>query len=401
MAGTLNAFIDEELSLDGATDGPLVGASFAVKDLFDIAGHVTLSGNPDWGRTHDAATENALSVDQLLAAGASMHGKTITDEFAFSIVGENHHYGTPVNPNAPGRTCGGSSSGSASAVAGELVDFALGTDTGGSVRVPASFCGIFGLRPTHGRLSSHGIFPLAPSFDTAGWFARDPNLLRRVGSVLLADHKPAASPVRRLLFPTDVWGQASEGAQEALAPAVSALEARFGGAERMELTEGEGLDSWFQAFRMVQGAEIWQSLKDWVAKHDPEIGPGIKERLAWCSTIDEETRAAADLKRASITRRIAEITADGTVLVLPVAPGPALKAGESAVASDDIRALIIKFSGVAPMAKVPQISLPLAKVEGCPIALTVMAAQGMDEALLDLAVECCGKAENGIAGLAA
>lgn len=397
MAGTLNAYTDEALSVDGATEGPLAGKTFAAKDLYDVAGAVTIAGNPDWGRTHGKATANARTVDQLLTAGASLRGKTITDEFAFSIVGENHHHGTPENPNAPGRTCGGSSSGSASVVAGGLVDFALGTDTGGSVRVPASFCGIFGLRPTHGRLAAEGIFPLAPSFDTAGWFARDPDLLKQIGPVLLQDHTDTPAPIRKLLLPTDAWGQASEAAWDALAPAVAALEARFGGAERLELTDGEGLDAWFETFRMAQGAEIWDVLGPWVKDVEPEIGPGIKERLAWCSTIDRDTRAKADAKREAIAARVAELTQNGTILVLPVAPGPALPAGQAAVASDEIRAKIIKLSGIAPMARVPQISLPLGRVEECPIALSLMAAPGMDEALLSLAAEMCGAAQDGLA----
>ncbi len=110
-----------------------------------------------------------------------MVGKAITDELTYSLNGENIHYGTPVNPKAPGRIPGGSSSGSAVAVAGELADFALGTDCGGSVRAPASFCGIYGMRPSHGRISTAGVFRLAPRFDTVGWFARDGRLLELRG----------------------------------------------------------------------------------------------------------------------------------------------------------------------------------------------------------------------------
>ena len=158
---------------DGASAGPLAGLSFAAKDIFDVAGAVTGCGNPDWAATHAAAAEDSWAVARLLPAGARLVGKTITDELAYSLNGQNAHYGTPTNPNGPGRIPGGSSSGSASAVAGGVVDFALGSDTGGSVRIPASYCGIFGLRPTHGRLPLDGVMPLAPSFDTLGWFARD------------------------------------------------------------------------------------------------------------------------------------------------------------------------------------------------------------------------------------
>ena len=158
--------------LTGAAAGPLAGLTCAIKDLFDIAGYVTGGGNPDWHASHEAARRTAPVVQKLLDAGATIVGKTHTDELSRGIFGENAHYGTPINPKAPGRVPGGSSSGSAAAVAGQLVDFALGTDTGGSVRVPASFCGIYGLRPSHGRLPFEGVLPQAPSFDTIGWFAR-------------------------------------------------------------------------------------------------------------------------------------------------------------------------------------------------------------------------------------
>ena len=182
----LNAFCSHSTAaLKGAPGGPLAGLTFAAKDLFDIAGHVTGAGNPDWLRLHTPAPRTAPVVQTLLDAGADMVGKTHTDELSRGIFGENAHYGTPTNPRAPGRVPGGSSSGSAAAVAGGLVDFALGTDTGGSVRIPASFCGIFGIRPTHGRLSLDGVVGQAPSFDTVGWLARDADLLARVGAVLL------------------------------------------------------------------------------------------------------------------------------------------------------------------------------------------------------------------------
>ena len=153
MSEPLNAFIPhDEVIWPGAPEGPLKGLPFAAKDIYDIAGHVTGCGNPDWLATHPPATSHAAPVVRLLAAGAELVGKTITDELAYSLNGQNFHYGTPLNGNAPGRIPCGSSSGSAAAVAGGAVDFALGSDTGGSVRVPAAVCGIFGIRPTHGRV---------------------------------------------------------------------------------------------------------------------------------------------------------------------------------------------------------------------------------------------------------
>ena len=175
------------VEIAGRTAGPLAGVSFAVKDIFDVAGTVTGCGNPDWLAGHGAAERHAPAVQMLLDAGGRLVGKTVTEELAFSAVGINPHYGTPRNSAAPGRVPGGSSSGSAAAVGGGLVALALGSDTGGSVRVPASYNGIYGMRPSHGRISLAGVMPLAPSFDTVGWFARDPQLLATAGRVLLDD----------------------------------------------------------------------------------------------------------------------------------------------------------------------------------------------------------------------
>src|SRR6478735_9420817 len=179
------AFI-ERFTVEPTGHGPLDGLTFAVKDLIDVAGHRTGGGNPTWLATHPPATVHAICVEQLLAAGARCEGKTITDEIAFSLLGENHFYGTPLNPAAPDRVPGGSSNGSASAVACGLIDFALGTDTGGSVRIPASNCGIWGWRPSHGLISVAGVMPFSPTLDTVGVFTRSAELLQRVATVLLA-----------------------------------------------------------------------------------------------------------------------------------------------------------------------------------------------------------------------
>ncbi len=228
MPNRLGAFVPHfQDTLRGAESGPLAGTKFAVKDIYDIAGHVTGCGNPDWLRTHKPAAKTAPVVEKLLAAGGTMIGKTVTDEIAYSLNGQNFHYGTPVNSNAPGRIPGGSSSGSASAVAGNAVDFALGSDTGGSVRVPASLCGIMGIRTSHGRIPLDGIMPLAPSFDTIGWFARDGALLNRIGAVLLDEDK-VPTPFGELLVCEDGFAQANLSCAAALQPAVNAAATAVG-----------------------------------------------------------------------------------------------------------------------------------------------------------------------------
>ena len=261
MNDPLGAFVPGvEVDIAGADEGPLSGLRFAAKDIFDVAGSVTGCGNPDWARSHGPADAHSAAVQALLDAGAHLVGKTITDEFAYSLNGINHHYGAPTNSNAPGRITGGSSSGSASAVAGGAVETALGSDTGGSVRIPASYCGLYGIRPTHGRISLEGVMPLAPSLDTVGWFARDAELLRRVGEVLFSDSLASAPAVVRLLIAEDAFAQADEAVRQALAPWVERLEARLGRGARIALGEpGGGLPNWVGHLRAFLGSEAWAS----------------------------------------------------------------------------------------------------------------------------------------------
>jgi amidase len=225
MHDPINAFVPgPRVSIEGAPNGPLRGLTFAAKDLFDVAGHPTGGGNHDWARAYPVPTRHAWAVQTLLDAGATLIGKTITDEVSLGILGENAFDGTPLNTRAPDRVPGGSSSGSAAAVAAGLCDTALGTDTGGSVRVPASFCGLYGICPTHGRLDLSGMLPQAPTSDTTGWFARDAATFARISSVLLGGPIPAALPTR-LIVAVDAFGFADADVAAALRPMVDRLAA--------------------------------------------------------------------------------------------------------------------------------------------------------------------------------
>lgn len=396
MRDPLNCFIDPALAIDGGGEGPLAGTTFAVKDLFDIQGKVSHCGNPDWGKTHSPANRNAPSVERLLAAGADLRGKTHTDELAYSINGENPHYGTPQNPNAIGHIPGGSSSGSASAVAGGLVDFALGTDTGGSVRIPASFCGLFGLRPTHGRIPLEGLMPLAPSFDTIGWFARDPGLFHRVGRVMLDDYRADETRPARLVMPTDIWALCDPGTKAALAHGLAALQARFGTPEEVLLAP-DGLKPWFMPFRIAQGWEIHQTHKDWIAEFDPTFGPGVAERMQWVATLTEGEYREAERVRAQVRARFVELTDGDSLIVVPTAPGPAPEVGRTAEALESFRYRVLQNSGMTPLSGHPQISLPVGRLEGMPVGLSLIAAHGRDEWLMHLAETLCGEAKSGLA----
>lgn len=370
------------VAVKGSGRGPLSGLTFGVKDIYDIAGHKTGFGSPDWLATHDAAKDTAATVAALLAAGADMPGKTQTDELTYSLNGENAHYGAPVNVNAPGRIPGGSSSGSAAATAGGLVDFALGSDTGGSVRAPASFCGIYGIRPTHGRVSLQGACALAPSFDTAGWFARDAALLEKVGRVLLGD--AAAPAVGGALHAVDAFALLDDTARAALQPALDRVRRVLGPSREVTVSES-GLGGWFQAFRVLQGAEIRDTLGPWVKQAQPKLGPGVRERMQWVMTIATEDIAAAQRVRDAVRARMDQLLSGNAVLVLPTVPDIAPLLNTPPAQLDDFRTRAMSLLCIAGHAGLPQVSLPLATLNGCPLGLSLAAGRGNDALLLQLA----------------
>ena len=380
---TLGAFCRHtHVQLAGAKSGPLHGLSFGLKDIFDVAGHRTGFGSPDWLATHDAAAHTASVATRLLDAGADLVGKTHTEEMAFSLTGENAHYGTPINPAAPDRVPGGSSSGSAAAVAGGLVDFAIGSDTGGSVRAPASFCGIYGIRPTHGRIALDGVCPLAPMFDTCGWFARDAALLARVGSVLLGGTPQTPG---RVLLATEAFALALPGAAEALAPAVARVTAMLGDAEPVTVS-AEGLSAWFDVFRVLQYHDIWTTHGDWVARVRPTFGSQVGPRFEAVSKVQPHEVDVMREQRADIMARLDALLANNAVLLLPTVPdiAPLLRLPPADTIAFRERALALLC--IAGLGGLPQVTLPFGTLHGCPIGLSIISARGNDEMLLDIAV---------------
>jgi amidase len=368
------------VALAGRRGGPLQGLTLAVKDVFDIAGHRTGNGHPLWLETHPPAHSTAAAVKRLVEAGADMVGKTHTDELAYSLNGENACYGTPINPKAPGRIPGGSSSGSAAAVAGDLVDFALGTDCGGSVRLPASYCGIYGIRTSHGLVPTDGVVNLAPSFDTIGWFARDAGLMRRIAEVLLPP-SPAFIP-KRLMIATDAFAAAGPAAVESLAQGVAKIRCAF--ADVSEQTVYAGAPSeWADMFRILQGAEIARQHGEWIDRHRPTFGPGVRERFAWTRTIDAAAVASAKAARRRVAGHMDALLGDDSLLLLPTAPGIAPLIGTPTGELEVFRAHALALLSIAGLARLPQVTLPLGTLDGCPLGLSIIAPRGRDRGLLD------------------
>jgi amidase len=384
---TLNAFVDYPYKpVAAAAGGILAGTTLAVKDIFDLAGYPTGAGNPEVRIWQGEKTKNALAVQALLDAGARVVGKTHTDEFAYSMNGENVHYGTPVNPRAPGRIPGGSSSGSAVAVAGGLADIALGSDTGGSIRLPASYCGLIGLRPTHGRIAMDGVFPLCRSFDTVGWFAKDAETYLRVAGTLLGPDD-GATAITMLRPASDVVAQVlgpDERAETERCFAAMSRQVQFGSAVTLC---PEGFAEWRPHFRTIQAYEVWRDHGSFLAATRPAIGPGIRERLEWAETVSAESYARAMQSRWQIAERIRALVRPGTALVFPTAPSVAPLLGMAGDALESYRQRAISMLCAAGLAGLPQISLPIGSVDGLPFGISLMGCPGADWSLLRLGVQ--------------
>lgn len=371
--------------------GALSGLTFGLKDLFDVAGERTGFGSPDWLRTHDAASEDSWVLRVLLDAGAHMVGRTHTEEMAFSLTGENAHYGTPRNPRAPGRVPGGSSSGSAASVAGGLVDFAIGSDTGGSVRAPSSFCGIFGMRPTHGLLPLAGACPLAPMFDTVGWFARDAHMLARVGTVLcdaagVAPEEHDARPAR-VLVAQDALALVVPESRSMLEEAVQRVASQLGSQASVETVTlaPEGLRAWYDVFRVLQWADIWRTHGAWVERVRPTFGPQIAPRFEAASRVTADELRDADQARLHIVARLDSLLAGDTVLVLPTVPDVAPRLALPPAETVAVREQALQLLCSAGLGGLPQISMPMAERDGLPMGVSLLAGRGRDRWLLELA----------------
>ncbi|MEZ5231862.1 MAG: amidase family protein [Acidimicrobiales bacterium] len=316
-----------DVLVPGSPGGHLGGRTMAVKDLFDVAGLPTGAGNPDWQASHPVPGHTATAVQRLLDAGAALVGKTVTDELAFSLSGTNVHHGMPANPAAPGRVPGGSSAGSASAVADHKADIGLGTDTAGSVRVPASYCGLFGVRPTWGRVPIDHCVPLAPGYDTVGWLTRSASLAGQVAAVLLdrwGEAEPA--PFERLVVATDAFALLDDGLEELLRPVVGHLAELLGARSDEVLAPsgpqgGNGLLHWAHGFRLDQARQVWRTHGAWITEHAPSFGPGVAARFGWASTVSDRDVADSEPVRRDARARMAELL-HGSVVVLPAASGP-------------------------------------------------------------------------------
>lgn len=366
----------------GAAEGPLAGRRVAVKDLLAVAGHPVGLGSPAYLAEQAPEPVHAAAVQALLDAGASLAGIAQTDEFAYSIAGRNSHYGTPPNGASPERIPGGSSSGPASAVALGQAEIGLGTDTAGSVRVPASYQGLWGLRPTHGAVSDAGLRPLAPSFDTPGWLTRDAATLRLAAEATLPESLQRSVETTRVLVAPSLLAVADPALREQFA----AVLARLADAGLLAAPEEVVLPApaeLLPVFRTVQQAEAWASDGAWVSAHWDSLGADIRTRFELAAEVGPEQAAAGRAALAAMRDRL-DAALGGALLLLPSTPGPAplLTAGGEELES--VRAATLGTTAVAGILGAPALSVPLLGGPGAPVGLCLVGPGHSDLALIEL-----------------
>ncbi|MBL8583850.1 MAG: amidase [Rhizobiaceae bacterium] len=382
-----NAFLDgPQVPVKNAKSGPLAGLSLGVKDIFDVAGYVSGWGNPVRAAEAGAAEVSAPAVQALLDAGARFAGKTQTEELAFSMVGQNVHFPHPVNPAAPDRITGGSSSGSAAAVAGGLADIATGSDTGGSIRAPAGFCGLIGLRTTFGAISLDGTMPLAPSFDTFGWFARDGELYEKVGHVLLpVPGRPLRRPrlLRSALLDELPFGPAELDEYGRMAGLVGE---RFGSA-RPAGTPPYSIDELYWCTRKLQAHEAWAAHGAWIESADRRLGKATFDRFAFGRTVTDQDVKDETARRTVFRRWLGDLLADDGILVLPTTPCAAPRSDSTPEEFGAFRERAIRMLCWSGLSGFPQITVPLGAVDGAPFGISLLGPAGSDLALIAKARE--------------
>jgi amidase len=383
--GTFYVPHDIAAPIRGAAHGPLAGLTAVVKDMYDIAGTRTGGGSPEWLASREPAVRHASAVQKLLDAGVTITGKTICEELFYSMVGHNAHYGMPVNVRAPGRIPGGSSSGSAAACGAGACDIALGSDTAGSIRIPASFNGIWGIRASHGRVDMTGAMSMAPTFDASGWMAASAGVLRLAGRVLLRGVRDDVA-VTRLLIARDLLTVADAEVAELCRRFLSRAASQLPPPTEVVAAPG-GFEEWGEAFRVVQAREVWETFGAFVTLARPALGPGIRERIAFAATVTgAQAESARRIIRAAQEHARA-LVPPGTILALPTSPSIAPLPDADGRALDSFRLRVMRLTSLAGFGGLPQITLPAGTVGGCPVGVSLIGWPGGDEVLLDLGVE--------------
>ena len=359
--------------------GPLSDLTFVVKDMCEIKGFKSSCGNPDFYEKCLPADDFAPFLKNILNKGATLKGITICDEFFYSLIGENGHYGTPANLNAPGCVPGGSSSGSAAALTTNLYDFSIGSDTGGSVRVPASFCGLLGIRPTHNRINTKGVYPMAPTFDTIGWFAKDVNTFKKVGFSVLNHNDRTKTSFKDFVIAEDILELANS---DIINLFNNYINNSFPEIKKIRLSK-HNKDVIADNFRILQGGEIVENVIPWILKNKPKISPEINNRIEMAIKITKDEINQAVKFRENLKKEIELTLPEGLIALFPTTPFSSPKCGQSDEQLSSYRKKLMEFTSIAGMTSRPQISIPKFKDNTGPIGISLLGWRYSDEVLLE------------------
>ena len=363
--------------------GLLSNLNFVLKDMCDVKNFKTSCGNPDFFKKCDFANDYAPFLKYLLNEGPVLKGITVCDEFFYSLIGENGHYGTPTNLNAPSCVPGGSSSGSAAALTTDLYDFSIGSDTGGSVRIPASFCGLIGMRPTHNRINTKGVYPMAPSFDTVGWFANNPEIFQKVGNVLLNNIERSNVDFKQYVVAEDLLELCDAEVQSNFNNYINVNIPNINKTRLSTNTKAIIADN----FRILQGAEVKANIIPWIEKNKPNISPEIRSRIDMASKITDIEVNRALIFRKTLIDEIKKSLPEGTIAVFPTSPFSAPKSGQDDESLGSFRKRLMELTSVAGMTSRPQITIPRLKDKSGPVGISLLGWKYSDEILLNKLTE--------------
>ena len=363
--------------------GLLSNLNFVIKDMCDVKNLKTSCGNPVFFKKCDFANGYAPFLKDLLNEGPVLKGITVCDEFFYSLIGENGHYGTPTNLNAPSCVPGGSSSGSAAALTTDLYDFSIGSDTGGSVRIPASFCGLIGMRPTHNRINTKGVYPMAPSFDTVGWFANNPEIFQKVGNVLLNNIERSNVDFKQYVVAEDLLELCDAEVQDNFNNYINVNIPNINKTRLSTNTKAIIADN----FRILQGAEVKENIIPWIENNKPNISPEIRSRIDMASKITDIEVNRALIFRKTLIDEIKKSLPEGTIAVFPTSPFSAPKSGQDDESLGSFRKRLMELTSIAGMTSRPQITIPRLKDKSGPVGISLLGWKYSDEILLNKLME--------------
>ena len=362
-----------------SNSGYLSGMTFLCKDMCDIKGFKSSCGNPDFYKHSIEALDYAPFLKKIMNEGAILKGITICDEFFYSIIGENKHYGTPINKNAPNCVPGGSSSGSAAALTNHDFDFTIGTDTGGSVRVPASFCGVYGFRPTHGRIDLNKVYPMAESFDTLGWFSNNTSNMLKLGKLFFNNFKETKIEQKNILFPIDIVDGLDQDIKSQI---YNYCEYKFKNLKKVQLSRYKKYEL-ADCFKVIQGYEIKLNILPWIKKYSPKISNEINSRFKMVENITKNMYDNAKNMRKEFISELDNNLPFDSFLIFPTTPFSAPIKGQSNQDLTELRKKVMEFTCIGGLSSRPQISIPKFKGSTGPIGLSVLGNKNADEIMLN------------------